>query len=183
MDIYAGHANIPGKPHHRNASYTFSEYMAEYKSFSAAYIEAGMPEDRLQGGTWAGDSWYPDIPQYLAAFGGAMNTMSLHKYARSTCNGGTVSIADMLADRSASGTMGKIAEAVKASPRGPPFVIGEGNSASCGGQNGVSNTFASALWAIDFLPALSKTGIRGMNFHGGPHGPYVVSLCAYESPV
>ena len=31
------------------------------------------------------------------------------------------------------------------------FVIGEGNSASCGGQTNVSDAFAAALWAVDFL--------------------------------
>jgi len=35
---------------------------------------------------------------------------------------------------------------------GVPFVIGEGNTASCGGQKGVSDTLASAIWALDFLP-------------------------------
>ena len=36
----------------------------------------------------------------------------------------------------------------------------------------VSDTFTSTLWALDFLPWLSKTGIAGMCFHGGPGGPY-----------
>ena len=51
-------------------------------------------------------------------------------------------------------------------------MIGEGNSASCGGQAGVSDTLTSALWSLDFLPTLSKAGARRMNFHGGPGGPY-----------
>lgn len=29
-----------------------------------------------------------------------------------------------------------------------PVVIGEGNSASCGGMPGVSDTFAAALWVV-----------------------------------
>ena len=55
---------------------------------------------------------------------------------------------------------------------GVPFVISEGNTASCGGQAGVSDTLASALWSLDFLPTLSKAGAVRMNFHGGPAGPY-----------
>jgi hypothetical protein len=39
---------------------------------------------------------------------------------------------------------------------------------ACGGFAGVSDTFASALWALDFLPSLSKRGVERFNFHGGP---------------
>ena len=42
----------------------------------------------------------------------------------------------------------------------------------CGGQAGVSDTVASALWSLDFLPTLSKAGAVRMNLHGGPGGPY-----------
>lgn len=171
MDIYAGHANLPGKPHHRNASYSFADYMVEFKTFLAAYREVGMPDRRVQGGTWAGTAWYPDLPPYLAAYGNQMAAMSLHKYAQSTCGGNTVTIADLLADRSAAGAVGKIGSALQHNSPGPTFVIGEGNSASCGGQSGVSDTFASTLWVMDFLPSLSKVGVRSMNFHGGPGGP------------
>ena len=46
---------------------------------------------------------------------------------------------------------------------------GEANSASCGGAPNVSETFASALWSLDFLSELNKAGVVGANFHGGPH--------------
>ena len=42
------------------------------------------------------------------------------------------------------------------------------NSASCGGAPNVSDTFASTLWVLDFLPELSKAKVVGVNFHGGP---------------
>jgi hypothetical protein len=62
-----------------------------------------------------------------------------------------------------------------------PFWIGEGNSVSCGGMPGVSNTFTTALWVGDFLSRMSKAGVAGMNFHGGPAGAY--PAIAYAHPV
>lgn len=85
-----GHANAPGKPHHRNASYTYSDYFIEYEPFVRSFRDAGMPPRRLQGGTFAGSSWNKYIPQLLQKYGDEMATYSMHKYARSTCNDGTV---------------------------------------------------------------------------------------------
>jgi hypothetical protein len=42
------------------------------------------------------------------------------------------------------------------------------NSIACGGQLGVSNTFAAALWALDTLFAMARVGIDGVNFHTEP---------------
>ena len=39
------------------------------------------------------------------------------------------------------------------------------NSVNCGGRPGVSNTFATALWAPDALFALLRAGVDGINLH------------------
>jgi hypothetical protein len=39
------------------------------------------------------------------------------------------------------------------------LVIGEGNSESGGGRKGTSDTFAAALWCLDWLPSASKVGL------------------------
>lgn len=46
--------------------------------------------------------------------------------------------------------------------------IDETNSVSCGGTSGVSNTFASALWATSYIARSMAAGVAGMNFHGDP---------------
>lgn len=48
-----------------------------------------------------------------------------------------------------------------------PIIIGEGNSISMGGQQGLSNTFGAALWAFDYLLLAAGRGIRRVNFHQG----------------
>jgi hypothetical protein len=47
-----------------------------------------------------------------------------------------------------------------------PFRITEAGSVSCGGRPGVSNTFAAALWATDYIAAAMRQGIMGINLHG-----------------
>jgi hypothetical protein len=48
---------------------------------------------------------------------------------------------------------------------GIPLQLDESNNISCKGQPGVSNTFASALWAVDYIPRTMATGVRGLDFH------------------
>jgi hypothetical protein len=44
--------------------------------------------------------------------------------------------------------------------------VTETNSAARGGQNGVSNVFAAALWGTDYAFTLAEAGADGLNFHG-----------------
>jgi hypothetical protein len=48
------------------------------------------------------------------------------------------------------------------------FRMDETNSVSCGGTAGVSDTFASALWALSYIARSMSAGVAGMNFHGDP---------------
>lgn len=50
---------------------------------------------------------------------------------------------------------------------GTPYRITECNSYFDGGAPGISNSYASALWVIDFLFNCAKGGAAGVNLHGG----------------
>jgi hypothetical protein len=58
-----------------------------------------------------------------------------------------------------------------------PFRIDEANSVSCGGRPGISNTFASALWASDYIAQAMTAGVSGINLQGAP------ANCGGYSPV
>ena len=49
-----------------------------------------------------------------------------------------------------------------------PLRIEEMNAISCGGERGVSDTFASALWALDTLFEFARVGIDGVNINTKP---------------
>jgi len=50
-----------------------------------------------------------------------------------------------------------------------PLRIDETNSVSCGGVPGISNTFASALWAAGYIAQAMAAGTVGINLHGNPN--------------
>jgi hypothetical protein len=55
---------------------------------------------------------------------------------------------------------------------GLPFRIAETNSIFNEGQPGVSDTFAAALWGVEFMFQLAEAGADGLNFHTGDAKAY-----------
>lgn len=53
---------------------------------------------------------------------------------------------------------------------GIPYRMSECNSFFDGGANGVSNSYASSLWVIDYLFNCAQYGAVGVNLHGGGDG-------------
>jgi hypothetical protein len=53
---------------------------------------------------------------------------------------------------------------------GIPYRMAECNSFYNGGSNGVSDSYASSLWVIDYLFDCALGGAIGVNFHGGGDG-------------
>lgn len=58
-----------------------------------------------------------------------------------------------------------------------PLRIDEAGSVSCGGVAGISNTFASALWATGYITQVMAAGTTGINLQGNP------ANCAGYTPV
>jgi len=48
------------------------------------------------------------------------------------------------------------------------FRLDETNSVSCGGTAGISDRFASALWAVDYIAHAMAAGVSGINLQGNP---------------
>lgn len=51
---------------------------------------------------------------------------------------------------------------------GIPFRMDETNTVSCGGMPGISDTFASALWALSYITRAMSMGAAGINLQGNP---------------
>lgn len=61
---------------------------------------------------------------------------------------------------------------------GRPVLLDETNDISCRGEPGVSDSFASALWAVDFIARGMASGLAGMYFHDLPSEPHAYSPLA-----
>src|SRR5262249_25283603 len=64
-----------------------------------------------------------------------------------------------------------------AKPLKIPAIMDEANSVSCEGQDGTSDVYASALWAVDDELMIAKTGIRGEYFHSA------IARCGAPKPL
>lgn len=168
---------------HRPSTWTGADWAAQTTRIIAALAGAGVPPNRIQGATFCCDKLNFDaaLPAFYAANAATgLRSVSYHQYPLNVCTKPPVThtIAELLAnDASDKDVPAMAARAADARKAGLPFVIGEGNSIACGGQAGVSDVFASALWAVDVL-ATHAFFSSGWRFHGCPSGPY--TAIAYD---
>jgi len=110
------------------------------------------------------------IARLLAGPHPRLGTVSVHLYPYSACadrgSPSYPSVAKLLSGNATAGLAEAITPAVRLAHRaGLPLRVTELNSVTCGGLPGVSNTFATALWAPDALFALLQAGVDGVNVH------------------
>ena len=96
-----------------------------------------------------------------------LGLVTLHRYPLKKCSAAdTITVPQLLSDAATTGLADSVSGYVAlAHARGIPLRIGEMNGISCGGQRGVSDTFASALWALDALFQMARVGVDGVNIH------------------
>jgi hypothetical protein len=126
--------------------YTYRTYLQQV----AAYQRAMGPGIRFSGPDTAGGDW---LARYARDEGAQVSFLTRHFYPLTRCGGQKPTIDELL----------KSLATVPA----PGARIDETNSASCGGQDGVSNTLASALWMVAFLVNAAANGTPGVNIQGG----------------
>ena len=118
-----------------------------------------------------------DTAAFLAAEP-RVKVVTLHRYPLQTCFVAPSSpeyprSAHLLSPASTSGLADGIAPYVAlAHARHLPLRIDEINTDSCGAAPGVSNAFASALWALDTLFEMARVGVDGVNIHTYPGATY-----------
>jgi hypothetical protein len=141
-----------------------SGYGATAEAYRTA-IAAAAPSTRLSGPDTAGSA---DLAGYAVSEGPGLALLTQHFYPLTRCGGGRPTIADLLS-RSTTAAEERLAATATAVGRslGVPVRIDETNSASCGGQDGVSNTLASALWVVEYLAILGQAGVSGAGIQGG----------------
>jgi hypothetical protein len=99
-----------------------------------------------------------------------LEEISAHEYPYSACEPPLSplfpTIDRILSEGATAGMAASVKPAVLLAHRaGFPFRLTEANSVTCGGLPGVSDTFATALWAPDAMFELLRTGANGVNVH------------------
>jgi Glycosyl hydrolase family 79 C-terminal beta domain len=154
----------------RPASYDYSQYRNEAVAEQRAILEKS-PQALLAGpATTRHCLWFNN---FLADFKGRIALTTSHFYSLSSKSKDPrspnfASIENLLSASTKQAWIATIAERQKsAHASGIPFRLGECNSVSDGGTDGVSDAFVSALWGADFLFDVAEQGVAGINFHGG----------------
>jgi hypothetical protein len=149
---------------------TAASYTQDFRSYAAALAQVA-PRVPLIGPAVANPvrdmGW---IRNLIAAAGPALGAVSAHRYPFSACvsrrSPSYPTIARLLDNRASAGLADSLRKAVAvAHSDGLPFRLTELNSVTCGGRPGVSDSFASALWAPDALFELLRAGVDGVNVH------------------
>jgi hypothetical protein len=118
-----------------------------------------------------------DLSWIAALLSGAhpgLRVVSGHRYPYSGCTFPGTSqyptIDRILSENATVGMANSIRPAVVlAHQAGFPFVLTEFNSITCGGMPGVSNTFATALWAPDAVFEMERAGVEAVHLHARQH--------------
>ncbi len=152
----------------RRASFTETAYLGQAGTCISA-IRAGVPAAKIAGPDTSHVTW---LAPYAQAEKGRISLLTQHYYPLSDCgaskHSGPSGISAALLSRATAAAEAAAIATTAAAARlaGVPLRLSETNSASCGGITGVSDTFASALWVIDYLLTGAENGASGMNFHG-----------------
>ena len=161
----------------QNQPWTFDEYFARWRTFRAVFHQK-LPQivvagpDTASNQTWV-KQFTDDAPKEIAL-------VTSHYYPLGPPTDPTMTIdrllhPDTVFDHSCREAL------ASARAAGLPFRMAEGNSCYNAGRQGVSDTFASALWAGDFCLHMATLSCVGVNLHGGANGYYSPIVGSIES--
>jgi len=149
----------------REAPWTFAQYAPQAQAYAAA-IAALAPGIPLAGPDVSGSAAF-------AGWGGGEaarlqpRLLTGHHYPLGCHQAPAPSIERLLSvatRRAEDASLDRYMRVARAARVG--FRLDETNSVSCGGRAGVSDTFASALWAVSYIARSMAAGVAGINFHG-----------------
>jgi hypothetical protein len=148
----------------RTAKYNYKNYQYEWGEFFLA-IRKETPDAPFGGPdvTPFNNEW---ITSFAANENKNIKLIDGHYYVTGPASLASINYNDILTQNTKLaaylGTMH-----TEASKYHIPFRVSECNSVFGGGKNGVSDVFASALWALDFMWEVAGYKGQGINFHGG----------------
>jgi Glycosyl hydrolase family 79 C-terminal beta domain len=155
---------------HRPVNYDMPGYFADLDTYVAALSAAAGPGwPALAVGGFARNAWQARAALVLDHVPHGIGFFQAHAYPLNRCRTARPPAARWrreLLQGPGLLPMPRMARLVRAvAGRGVAVRVSELNTATCGGAQGVSDSFASALWATDMLFGLAEAGVAGVNFH------------------
>ena len=171
----------------RPESYSPADLAKDFRAYAESFQKDPVARKYALVGPAVCSAWRNanDLAAFLDGVGpSTVKLVTVHAYPRTTCRGNTVTTGELLAPELVS----HFNEAAKTwvaagRQRNLPVALAETNSAACGGMPGVSNSFASAPWGLDWLFSAAEDGFSGLNFHIGyrPGGAWYNPVDTYKT--
>ena len=151
--------------------YSASTYRRDYREYAQALADA-VPGVPLAGPETArsASEWLHVLTRLGPL---SPRSLTVHRYPLSLCWAESSPfyprISSLLSERSSAVLAARLRGAIAfAHNAGVSLRVSEMNSVSCGGNEGVADSFATALWAPDALFELMRAGVDGVNWHIRP---------------
>jgi hypothetical protein len=159
---------VTGRP----PSYDMSALTRDFTQFAAT-----LPQRVLAGPSLGAPAWMSQLGRFLAVEP-RVGLVTLHRYPLQLCftprrSARYPTVSHLLSSAASIGLADNFSPYVAiARARGLSLRIDELNTVSCGADPAVSQTFASALWAVNTLFELVRVGVHGVNLHTFPGAGY-----------
>jgi hypothetical protein len=155
-------------------NWTFEDYFARWNTFRSA-IQQSAPNVAITGPAVAAGNhittWTLPFGQEATAAEITLLTQHYYRDYYLADGGGSVASAAFLISPDSQLTGELTILNAGTQQLGIPYRISECNSFDNGGVPGISNSYASSLWVIDFLFDVALGGGTGVNMHGGGRSP------------
>ncbi|MBS1858647.1 MAG: hypothetical protein JST11_24975 [Acidobacteria bacterium] len=161
----------------RPSTYNVNDYLAEWQRYADA-LQAQVPNAVLTASAAAGSitTWTATVASKI---GPRLALLTQHLYPLAPTSAVPSTAANVASIPHILGTTAHNTEDTNgallyniASGAHLPWRMAETNSCYNGGEKGVSNVHASALWGVDYMFTLAAHSAAGVNFHGGGAGNY-----------
>jgi hypothetical protein len=155
--------------HPANGSFwTYEEYIAKWRQMRQALLQ------RVPGAAVAGPDTSHKLEwakRFASDAGGEIAMLTTHYYAEGPPTDPRMTV-DFLPHPGQQLQIKVLEPMAAARQEGLAYRMSEGNSCYNAGKRGVSDTFAAALWVVDFMLTVAQGGGIGVNLHGGGDGLY-----------
>jgi hypothetical protein len=154
-----------------------SAYLQQWLTIARA-VQKALPGAKFGLPDVARDvSWLTEIAAAWPSVTDKPNvtTLSHHHYWNGPPSNPKATISLLMQPDAAALRDGELTRAA-AAKMGTAYRMTEGNTVFRGGKSGLSDVFAAALWAADYLLTLMHLGYSGVNLHGGSGHAQAVSV-------
>jgi hypothetical protein len=155
---------------HFAGNWTFQDFLDRWNAFRAAILQAA-PHVSITGPAAGGgnhiSTWTIPFGQMVTA--SELTLLTQHYYRQSGASPTSTASFLIGPDEQLTTDLGILKAGTQ--QLGIPYRISECNSFFNGGAAGVSNSYASSLWVLDFLFNAAMSGATGVNMHGGGNAP------------